>query len=82
MNYLDSLRADPLWVAFQVSAKKVHRGTHLPHDRTIVDIYLALEDKTSELKAATLKLALLEEHEPTARAATAYGQLMRRMGKA
>ena len=49
----------------------------LPHDHTVV----ALEDKTRELKAATLKLALLEEQEPTARAASAYGQLMQRMGK-
>ena len=82
MHYFDSLRADSIWVAFQVSAKKVHKGVHLPHNRAIIDIYLALEKKTSELKAATLKLALLEEQEPTASAASAYGQLMRRMGKA
>ena len=82
MNYLDSLRADPLWVASQVSAKRVHNRNALPSDHTIMALYLALEDKTSDLKAATLKLALLEEQEPTASAASAYGQLMRRMGKA
>ena len=82
MHYFDSLRADPLWVASQASAKRVHSRNALPNDHTIMALYLALEDKTRELKAATLKLALLEEQEPTASAASAYGQLMQRMGKA
>ena len=82
MHPFDKLRANPLWVASQASAKKVFLGTPSPEDHHIIALYSALEDKTRELRVMTLKLALLAEHEPTAWAVSTYTQLMQRVGKA
>lgn len=68
MTYIESLCADPLWVASQASAKRVHNGNPLPHDRTIMALYLALEDKTIELKNLALKVVLLASSEPSVKA--------------
>lgn len=71
----------PFFIASQAAGKRKFYGHELPDDQIILDLYDALEDKIKELRIASLKLALLVEQQPSAKAAAAYSQVMHQISK-